>query len=195
MLHEQQRDLMGTKRRISAFGILSGVVILLVATAAPATAEVIQGNCVGNAIFDNGVIVTEEQPLSEVVVVPAEGAVVYFGTTNLPPPPEEESFSGSVSIETAMGVSFEIVDWPDPPGETLETSDDGTYEYEVPEWVPRGTGAIKVVATHTQRGQTCIVALNVTLEGDPGAAAAGATAATVLAGAGVVAAGIKKKVK
>lgn len=186
---------MAKRRRISAIGILGGVVVLLVATAAPASAEVLQGNCTGSATFDNGETVTETQPLSDVVVVPAEGAVDYSGNTNLPATDEEEPFSGSVSIETAMGVGFDIVDWPDPPGETMETSDEGTYDYEVPEWVPRGTGSIKVVATHTQRGQTCIVALNVTLEGDPGAAAAGATALTVLAGAGVVAAGIKKKGK
>ncbi|MEZ5174792.1 MAG: hypothetical protein R2823_01115 [Acidimicrobiia bacterium] len=184
------------RRRWQAMGILAGTVLLTVGVlAAPASAEVIQGPCTGSATFENGVTVTESTPLSTVVEVPPEGDVDYTGSTHLSEPPEEEAFSGSVSLELDMGVSFAIVSWPDPPGETKLTEKAGTYTYEVPGWIPRGTGPIKVTATHTQRGQVCTVAFNATIEGSPGAAAAVATGLTAAAGAGTVAAGIKKKGK
>ncbi|MCZ7532001.1 MAG: hypothetical protein M5U23_01080 [Acidimicrobiia bacterium] len=187
---------MRKRRRLSALSVLGGTVLLMVAaSAAPASAEVIQGPCTGSATFDNGVTVTEATPLSQVVVIPPEGDVDYSGDTHLPPTDEEEPFSGSASIETALGVRAPIVNWPEPPGETKLTQSSGTYTYEAPAWVPRGTGAIKVTATHTQRGQVCTAAFNVALEGDPGTQAAVAVGLTAVAGAATLAAGTKRKGK
>lgn len=169
--------------------------LMVAASAAPASAEVIQGPCTGNATFDNGVTVTEATPLSTVIVIPPEGDVEYSGDTHLSEAEEEEPFSGSASIETDLGLRAPVVNWPEPPGETKLTKSSGTYTYEAPAWVPLGTGAIKVIATHTQRGQVCTAAFNVTLEGSPGTEAAVAAGLTVVAGASTLAAGIKKKVK
>ena len=187
---------MRRRRRLFALSVLGGTVLLMVAaSAAPASAEVIQGPCTGNATFDNGATVTEATPLSTVVEIPPEGDAVYSGDTHLPEADEEEPFSGSVSVELDMGVGFPVVNWPEPPGETKLTKSSGTYTYEAPAWVPRGTGAIKVTATHTQRGQVCTVAFNVTLEGSPGTEAAVAAGLTAVAGAATLAAGTKKKGK
>lgn len=168
---------------------------MVAASAAPASAEVIQGDCTGSATFDNGVTVTESTPLSTVVVIPPDGEVDYTGDTHLPAVDEEEPFSGSASIEIDLGISAPIVNWPEPPGETKLTQSSGTYKYETPAWVPLGTGAIKVTATHTQRGKVCTAAFNVTLEGSPGTEAAVAAGLTAVAGAATLAAGTKKKGK
>ncbi len=187
---------MQRRRRTSALGILGATVLLmLAASAAPASAEVLQGDCTGFAKFDNDVEVTENTPLSTVVEIPPKGDVEYFGNTHLPPVDEEEAFSGSVSVELDMGVSFPVVKWPEPPGETKLTEKGGTYTYEAPDWIPRGTGAIKITATHTQRGEVCTAAFNVTLAGDPGTEAIVAAGLTAIAGASTLAAGTKKKGK
>jgi len=185
---------MKRRRRYGSLVILGGIVVLVMATAAPASAEVIQGPCVGFAEFSNGARVTESTPLDEVVEVPEEDTVVYYGNTTLTPPEEEEAFSGYVSVRLPLGGSWVVVDWPSPPGETLEVDDGGTYKYEVPPIVPRGTGGLEVTAFHTQRGQTCQVAVSMALAGDPGPAAIIGAAGTLVFGAGVLAAGRKKVV-
>lgn len=180
------------RRRVAT--ILGGTVLLVLAAAAPAGAEVIQGDCVGIVEFSNGAEITDTTPLSDVVEVPAEDTVVYFGDTTLSPPDAPEAFSGSVTLALPLGGSWVVADWPNPPGETEEVADEGTYTYEVPGFVPQGTGAFELTGTHTQRGQTCIVAISVAVEGSPGPAAILGAAGTVVFGAGVIGAGFKRKV-
>jgi hypothetical protein len=185
---------MRNTRRVRAAYILGGAVVLMLAMASPAGAEVIEGDCVGFVEFSNGVKITESTPLMDVAEVPAEDTVVYFGDTTLSPPAEPEDFSGSVSLALPLGGSWVIADWPDPPGQTAEVSDEGTYTYEVPGFVPVGTGAFELTGTHTQRGETCIVAVSVAVEGSPGPMAILGAAGTFVFGAGVIGAGIKRKV-
>ncbi len=185
------------RRRFAALGILAGTTILFVgALAAPATAEVIQPPCTGSVTFSDGTTVTEKQPLTETVEAPASDTVTYSGDTTLDPPSEPEGFSGSVALALPAGGSYVIVDWPVPSDATTEQTSvtDGTYTYTVPDWVPKGTGPMEVTATHTQRGQTCVVAVNFSVEGSPGGAAWLGAGLTVAAGAGMLAGGIKKKV-
>ena len=77
---------------------------------------------------------------------------------------------------------------------SLMTFAEGEYSYEVPSWVPKGTGGLEVTATHTQRGQTCIVAVTMSVEGDPGPAAIIGAAGSAMFAAGVIGAGFKRKV-
>ncbi len=165
------------------------------ALAQPASAEVIEGPCIGDAVFSNGTVVTERTPLSVNNAVPAEDTVEYFGDTTLSDPAEPESFSGNVSVRLPAGGSWVVVDWPDDPSDTTEmTFAEGEYAYEVPSWVPKGTGGLEVTATHTQRGQTCIVAVTMSVEGDPGPAAIIGAAGSAMFAAGVIGAGFKRKV-
>jgi hypothetical protein len=165
--------------------------LLLGALVAPAQAEVLQGDCTGSAVFSNGVSVTEQQPLNQVVLVPAADTVLYAGSTNTPTPDEPVPFSGGVDLALPWG-SVTLVSWE---GETEETSDEGSYKYDVSGLAPEGTGGMKVTAQHTQQGQTCIVAVTMALDGDPGWQAYVGAGLTVLAGAGVVGAGVKRSVK
>ena len=184
---------MRKRRRTTAFGILGGIVILLVATAAPASAEVIVGNCTGAATFSNGAAVTESTPLSQIVEVPNKDIVIYSGDTHLTPPDEEEGFGGYVAVRLPVGGSWIVADWPVPSdAKTLEVSASGTYGYEVPSYVPQGTGGLEVTAYHSQRGEICQVAVVMTLSGSPGPAAIVAAIGTVAFGAGVVGAGFSK---
>ena len=168
--------------------------MMVAAIAAPAGAEVIQGPCVGLAEFSNGTTVTESTPISVVNKVPIKDEVLYAGDTTLDAPDEEEPFSGNVTVRLPLRQDWVVVKWPDPPdAKTKEVAAAGTYAYEVPSWIPRGTGGLEVTAYHTQRGQECAVAVTMTIDGSPGPAAIiGATGTAVFA-AGVVGAGFKRK--
>ena len=143
------------RSRFAALAVLSATVVLAIGLlAAPAGAEVIQGDCTGSAEFTNGVKVVESRPIEDVAFVPVMDTVTYAGDTKLSPPPEEmpDSFNGGAAISLPWGAQT-IVTWK---GETLETKIDmGTYIYDVTGLVPQGTGPVLVAATHTQRGKTC----------------------------------------
>lgn len=184
---------MKRRRRIGALGILGGTMLLMLATAAPAGAEVQQGPCTGGATFSNGAAVTESTPLSEVVEVPNVDIVAYNGNTHLTPAEEEESFSGYVSVRLPAFGSWVVADWPVPSdAKTKDVMKSGTHAYEVPSYVPQGTGGLEVTAYHSQRGQICKVAVTMTLSGSPGPAAIIATVGTIAFGAGVAGAGFSK---
>ena len=182
-------------RRGASIGLLGVFAALFVGLlAAPAGSAVLQGNCTGGAVFSNGASVTERQPINDVVLVPASDTVLYTGDTQLSPPPEDmpDSFTGGVSIALPFG-SVTIVNWE---GTTEETSVDmGSYFYDVSGLAPEGTGGVEVTATHTQRGETCVVVVTMALDGDPGWQAWTAAGLTVLAGVGVAGAGVKRSVK
>ncbi|MFV1961292.1 MAG: hypothetical protein ACC683_06940 [Acidimicrobiia bacterium] len=178
-------------RRRTASAVLLGTITIFwaVGLAAPAGAEVFQGGCTGSATFSDGTIVTESTPLSQVVVVPEADSVVYQGSINLPPPDDEVPFAGGITVQLPR-FGWTVVDWAD---ETKEVSDAGTYAYEVPGFVPRGV-QLEVSASHTQLGQTCVVAVTMKLDGDPGAAALIGATGTVVFAAATIGAGVKKKV-
>lgn len=184
---------MGPKRRFSAIVMLASVtVVSLVVLASPVSAEVIEGPCTGSATFSGPFTVTESQPLDVTTIVPAEDTVQYIGNMNIDPPSDPVPFAGGIDV--ALPPPFRgwtVVSWT---GDTVEVGASGSYAYVVPSWVPRGTGGLKVTATHTQQGTTCIVAVTMALDGDPGAGAfIGATAALVF-GVGTLGAGIRRKV-
>lgn len=178
--------------RLAALLLLGGATALLVgAVAVPAAAEVITGPCTGSADFlTAGVTITESQPVDEVVEVPPEDTVLYAGATNTPPPDDPIPFAGNVVVDLPFGQEWKVVTWA---GETVEVEDAGEYSYDVPSFVPRGTGGLLLTATHDHGGVLCVVEVGLTVEGDPGGAAIGAAGATLVFGAGTLAAGIKKR--
>lgn len=163
--------------------------LAVAALSAPAGA-VVSGPCTGSAVFSTGATITAEQPLDPATVIPDEDSVLYQGSINISPPDEPIPFEGGINAEIAGFGSFPVANWG---GETEEVSDSGTYIYEVPSWVPRGTGDILLSANHAQGGAECSGQVKVTLEGDPGTMAIVAATGTVLFGAGTIAAGVKKK--
>lgn len=170
--------------------LLAGAAVLwIVALASPAFGVTESGQCTGTGAFSNGTIVSSEQPIDVISVVPAEGSVEYGGSTGMPKPENAVPFNGSVDVALPFG-GITIVTWS---GETELNEAAGTYEYEVPAMVPRGSGALQVTARHVQEGQTCVATVQMAIEGSPGAAAAVGAVGTVIFGAGVVGAGFKKK--
>lgn len=180
------------RSRFVAFVLLGGIATLVMGVAAaPARAEVITGPCTGSAEFlIGGVRVTEAQPVDEVVEVPPEDSVLYAGSTNTPPPDEPVPFAGNVVLDLPFGQEWKVVTWA---GETVEVEDAGEYSYDVPSFVPRGTGGLLLTATHDHGGVLCAVEVTLTVAGDPGGPAIGAAAGTALFAAGTLAAGIKKR--
>jgi hypothetical protein len=178
------------RRRLRAGVILGALVVAFSGTiAGTAYGEVIEGACTGSITFSDGTKVTESQPLNEVVDVPPADTVTYEGMTGTPKPTSPVGFAGSVDVKLPV-MTWVVVSWS---GETEENSDDGTYTYDVPSFVPRGTGGFEVTAFHNQQGENCVVAVTMRLDGDPGPAAILGVALTGIFAAGVGAAGIKKK--
>jgi len=177
------------RRRLGAMLVLGTITVLTVSVlASPATAEVVQGPCTGSATFSNGVVVTESQPIDQVVEVPDGDTVQYTGSVNIPQPSDPIPFDGGVDVRLPIG-GVTIVPWS---GETLEVSDSGEYTYTLPSSIPRGTGGLEVTARHTQGGVTCIVVVTMAVEGSPGTAALIGAAGTLVFGAGLLGAGFKK---
>lgn len=182
-------------RRSTAIGLSALMLgmMLVVLLAAPAAGEVTQGTCTGFAEFPSKATdakLVAERPVSDVFLVPKEETVVYAGTLapgaeTLPSP---VPFKGGVSVQTPFN-SWQVVSWG---GETVDVDADGTYSYSVPSWVPAGAGELQVTASHQQGDVDCEVIVTVQLDGDPGPAALVAAAGTVVMGAGVLAAGVKK---
>lgn len=184
---------MQRKRRMAALAMLGSVTVLSVAVLVnPASAEVIEGPCTGSATFSGPFTVTESQPLDVTTIVPAEDTVQYVGNLNIDPPGDLVPFAGGIDVALPPPFGgWTVVSWT---GDTVEVGDTGSYAYVVPSWVPRGTGGLKVTATHTQQGVTCIVAVTMALDGSPGAGAFIGTTAAFVFGVGTLGAGIKRKV-
>ncbi|MGB5533092.1 MAG: hypothetical protein WBN71_08290 [Acidimicrobiia bacterium] len=169
--------------------------MLAVLLAAPATGEVTRGECTGFAEFPSKAsdkTLVAERPLSEVFLVPKKETVNYAGTLEPGAQPTDSPvpFEGGVLLKTPFN-SWQVVSWG---GETVDVEASGSYTYSVPSWVPAGAGELQLTAWHQQGDIDCEVAVSVQLDGDPGPAALMAAAGTVVMGAGVLAAGVKKGV-
>ncbi|GMQ92882.1 MAG: hypothetical protein BMS9Abin12_0359 [Acidimicrobiia bacterium] len=181
---------MGDRRKAASLVLLGTITAFwVVGLAAPANAEVFQGKCTGSAAFTDNTTVTESTPLSKVVVVPEKDTVQWAGNINLPAPPNEVPFFGAVSVRLPR-FNWAVADWD---GDTVEVSDSGAYTYEVPGFVPRGV-QLEVTASHTQLGQTCVVAVTMKLAGSPGAAAIISAIGALVFGVATLGAGVKRKV-
>ncbi|MCL1593340.1 MAG: hypothetical protein M3132_03180 [Actinomycetia bacterium] len=188
---------MTRKRKFGAVGVLATMIMLSVGVLASPAGAVVDGPCTGFAFFSTeagGPTVAEidaTQSLSIVTVVPDKASVDYIGAIDMPEPSDPVSFVGGISANVAGVGSINMFDWN---GETVEIFAEGNETYDVPGWVPRGTGEILVTATHQQGGTTCVAEVNVTLDGSPGAAAIIAATGTLVFGAGTIGAGFKRKV-
>ncbi len=170
--------------------VAAAIVLVWSFAAPPAHAEVFQGGCTGSATFEKAnVTVTEQQPVAEPVTILPEDSVRYEGSTGQPETNAPAPFEGGITVALPLG-NWTFVTWG---GESTRTSADGNYAYTLPGFVPRGTGPVEVTATHTQGGQTCVVAASFAVEGSPGPLGVGAAAGTALFAAGTLAAGMKKR--
>jgi len=181
---------MARTRRLGALAVLGTMTVFTIAALSTPAGAVVSGPCTGSAAFSNGVTITAEQPLDPATVIPDADNVLYQGSIDISPPDDPIPFEGGISAEIAGVGSFPVATWG---GTTEEVSASGSYIYEVPSWVPRGTGDILLTGNHAQGGAECIGQVKVSLDGDPGTAAIVSLTGTVLFGAGVAGAGVKKK--
>ena len=181
---------MSRSPRLGVLVVLGATTVFTIAALSIPAGAVVSGPCTGSAVFSNGVTITAEQPLDPATVIPDADNVLYQGSIDIPPPDEPIPFEGGISAEIAGVGSFPVATWG---GTTEEVGASGSYIYEVPSWVPRGTGDILLTGNHVQGGAECVGQVKVTLDGDPGAAAIIAATGTVLFGAGVIGSGVKKK--
>ena len=162
----------------------------------PADAEVTRGSCAGQAEFpskSSDRVLSADRPLSDVFAIPKRDTVVYTGALSEGAQPFDDPvrFEGGIVLQLPRS-SWQVIGWG---GESTQASADGTYTYEIPSFVPAGTGAFEVTTWHKQGDVDCEVVVAVSLDGKPGPAALIAVAGTVVFGAGVLAAGVKKGAK
>ena len=178
--------------KATLLGILSMLVVALLAI--PAAAEITKGNCRGSATFPDkptDKVLDAARPKSQVFEIPPGATVNYAGDLGpgAQPSDEEVAFEGGVSLRVAR-VPVPIAGWD---GDTKEVSDAGSYTYDLPDFVPQGTGGLELTAWHKHTGHPdCEAVLTVAITGNPGAAAFAGLGLTAVAGVGTLAAGRRK---
>ena len=178
--------------KVMLFGMLSMLFVAFLAI--PAAAQITKGNCRGSATFPEKAtdkILDAARAKDSVFEMPLSSTVTYTGDLGpgAQPSDEEVSFKGGVSLSIPR-MSIPIASWE---GDTKEVSDTGTYTYDLPDFVPQGTGGLELTAWHNHTGHPdCEAVLTVSITGDPGGVAYAAGGLTVIAGVGTMAAGRRK---
>lgn len=183
-------------RRRTATVLLLGMMIVLVlgVVAVPGAAEVTKGDCTGQATFPSKPTdkeLTAERSKSDVFDVPEADSVQYSGKVapGAEPSDEEVPFEGGLSLALPR-FNLPVASWG---GDSKDVEYAGTYIYEVPEFVPRGTGPLELTGWHKHEGYAeCEAVVTLSFQGDRGFAALIAGGVTLLAGVGTLAAGRMK---
>jgi len=182
-------------RRVAGSLVLGLLTVLFLGVVAiPASAEITKGSCTGQATFPSKPTdsqLTAERPRDEVFDVPEADSVQYSGNLGPGAEPSEEplSFEGGLVLSLPR-FSFQVKGWE---GDTKDVEAGGVYTYEVPDFVPRGTGALELTGWHSQEGYPdCEGVVTLSFQGERGIAPLIAGGVTALAGAGLLAAGRRK---
>jgi hypothetical protein len=183
------------QRRVAGVLLLGMFTVLLVGMlAVPAAAEITKGNCRGSATFPDKTtdkVLDAARPRDQVFEAPLGATVGYAGDLGpgATPSDEEVAYKGGVTIRIPR-MSITVASWDN---KTKDVSASGAYTYDLPDFVPRGTGGLEVTAWHNHTGYPdCEAVVTVSIDGSPGVAAVVGGGLTVLAGAGTLAAGRKK---
>ncbi len=155
--------------------------------AVPAGA-VVNGPCTGRVEFSNGSVLTAEQPLDPPTLIPPKDEVAWSGSIQASFD-EPVPYAGAVQASVGGIMNLQIAAWQ---GKSDETSASGTYAYQVPAFVPRGTGAILLTGQHAQGDVVCAGQVTLALEGSPGPVAYVSALGTAVFLAGTLAAGVAK---
>ncbi len=178
-----------TKRIVMLGGIAVGAFGLFAAS--PARASV-SGDCTGSAVVTpsaGGAAVTIDPAVSSgPFTVPLSGSAAYRGAIN-GVPAGSQPYSGKVVLRMPPGLpDIVVADWS---GTSAKTQASGTYDYDLPSFVPRGV-EVPLRAEHTQGGRSCSADVTVKVDGSVVGAYSIATGALAL-GAGAGFAGLASK--
>lgn len=186
------------RRRVMTGLIAGGGIMLLGAGVAHAEATDspnATGACTAEAVIAGGESINPYAS-SGVYVIPLSGSAQYTGTVGSGEDRDERGFNGQIVIETPPGFpDIELTDqwtWEGPGTGAAETGD---VNWDLPSVLPRGV-PLKVVGFHQDDPERCEGHVFVEVEGGlfdsvMGPAALGGT---VLAGAGVAFAGMRREV-
>jgi hypothetical protein len=182
-------------RRVATVLLLGMLTTLFVGILAlPAFAEITKGSCTGQATFPSKPTdkqLTAERPKDDVFDVPDTDSVQYSGNLGPGAEPSEEpvAFEGGLTLALPR-YNLTVAGWE---GDTEDVMYGGVYTYEIPDFVPRGTGGLELTGWHNQTGYPdCEGVVTISLQGDRGVAPLIAGGVTLLAGAGTLAAGRRK---
>lgn len=136
--------------------------VLVLGLADPAGAE-LDGPCTGRGTFASDREVVDAATTEKVVVAP-EDTVSYEGTITATEG-EERSHRGRIDLELPPPLPpVEIADWGS--DSTTEVSDAGTYDYDLPSFVPRGV-ELELTGEHDDTAGTCTGSVTVEIDGGP----------------------------
>lgn len=143
--------------------LAGGVVAAVLLTPGVASAS-LSGPCDAQGVFDDGTVVNPKTDNS--AEVPSEGTVNWKGSIQVAAA-EDMPYSGAIVLQ--LPVPLADVDLESWDGETDETSESGSYSYELPDLVPGGF-EVGVTGSHTQAGVTCSGSVVLSVAGSSGAA-------------------------
>lgn len=145
-------------RLLVASCVGTGFVVLL---AGPAVAS-LDGPCAGSGTFESQGR-TYDPATTDKITVPDKDSVAYEGTIDAPA--GERSHRGEIKLKLpAPFPSIGISDWSS--ASTTSTSDEGTYDYDLPAFVPRGV-TLNLEGEHVDTAGTCTGEVEVEIEGGP----------------------------
>jgi hypothetical protein len=164
-------------------GWLAACLLLAVAatlaSSQPAHAEVLEGACVGVVALDDEVVVDTGASAGDVAVVPPSGTLTWAGSDPSLDDEQPTAVQGELLARHPFG-RFQLAAWS---GTSDGPEATGTASYDVPRFIPRGSGPIPLELDVALGDAPCRIAGTVRLEGatfDPLSAAALVVGAVLL---------------
>lgn len=173
---------------VSGLGVTVGAALLVALLAPAGHAEIEQGPCDGTAVFSDGTTLAASDAADATLEIPESDTVSYEGAIDIDVPDEPVDFSGEIVVSLPFG-NWTLATWS---GETAEVAASGTYAYDAPSWVPRGSGAVPLEVSHTHGDVLCRANLQVAVAGSPWSLGSVILlASTLVFGIAAVAAGVR----
>lgn len=146
-----------------AVGVMTGSAMLVLLLVPAGHAEITQGPCDGTAAFSDGLTVAASDPADVPLEIPEADTVSYEARIDIAASEDPVDFSGEIVLSLPIG-NWALATWS---GETTELATSGTYAYDAPSWVPRGSGPVPLEVSHTHGDVLCRANFRVAVAGSP----------------------------
>jgi hypothetical protein len=127
----------------------------------PAAGEVVEGSCRGSVTMDGQLAVDVAQPSTTPVEIPDRGTAEVAGSFDLPPSEAPVPYRSELRGRHAFG-TWVITSWT---GESTTPEVMATRTYELPSFIPRGSGPIPVALDAAFGDETCRIVGTVAVAG------------------------------
>jgi hypothetical protein len=127
----------------------------------PAAGEVVEGSRTGSVTMEGQLAVDVQQPSTAPVEIPDRGTAEVAGSFDLPPAEAPVPYRGELRGRHAFG-TWVITSWT---GRSTTPEVSAARSYELPSFIPRGSGPIPVVLDASFGDESCRVVGTVAVAG------------------------------